>query len=104
MTGGAIGSLFAQCFRLSAAERKTLLVAGASAGMTATFGTPLAAILLAIVVLRFDWKPRRFVPAVVGVLVSLALQPLLIGEGQPFPFYGPPPQCCWPMLTPVGVD
>src|SRR3546814_16566594 len=46
MTGGAIGSLFAQCFRLSAAERKTLLVAGASAGMTALFGTPLAALLL----------------------------------------------------------
>ena len=40
MTGGAIGSLFAQLFRLSAAERKTLLVAGATAGMTGIFGTP----------------------------------------------------------------
>src|SRR3546814_1318449 len=46
MTGGAIGSLFAQCFHLSAAERKTLLVAGAAAGMVAIFGTPMAAILL----------------------------------------------------------
>src|SRR3546814_8208956 len=51
MTGGAIGSLFAQRFHLSAAERKTLLVAGAAAGMTAIFNTPLAAALLAIEVL-----------------------------------------------------
>ena len=64
MTGGAIGSLFAQCFRLSAAERKTLLVAGAAAGMTGIFGTPLAAFLLAIEVLLFEWKPRSFVPVV----------------------------------------
>src|SRR3546814_661942 len=103
MTGGAIGSLFAQCFRLSAAERKTLLVAGASAGMTAIFGTPLAAILLAIEVLLFEWKPRSFVPVVVGVLVSLAWRPLLIGEGPLFPFHGPPPQGCWPLLAAVGV-
>ena len=73
MTGGAIGSLFAQCFHLSAAERKTLLVAGAAAGMTGIFGTPLAAILLAIEVLLFEWKPRSFVPVVVAVLVSLGL-------------------------------
>src|SRR5690606_22335334 len=58
LTGGAIGSLFAQCFRLSAAERKALLVAGAAAGTTAIFGTPLAAILLALEVLLFEWKPR----------------------------------------------
>lgn len=54
MTGGAIGSLFAQCFHLSAAERKTLLVAGAAAGMTAIFGTAVAAILLAVEVLLFE--------------------------------------------------
>jgi H+/Cl- antiporter ClcA len=51
MSGGALGSLFAQCFRLSSAERKTLLVAGAAAGMTAIFGTPLAAVLLELEVL-----------------------------------------------------
>jgi H+/Cl- antiporter ClcA len=56
MTGGAIGSLFAQCFSLSAAERKTLLVAGAAAGMTAIFGTPIAAVLLAVELLLFEWK------------------------------------------------
>ena len=86
MTGGAIGSLFAQRFRLSAAERKTLLVAGASAGMTGIFGTPVAAILLAIEVLLFEWKPRSFVPVVVAALSALAWRPLLIGSGPLFPF------------------
>lgn len=85
MTGGAIGSLFAQRFHLSAAERKTLLVAGAGAGMTAIFGTPLAAILLAVEVLLFEWKPRSFVPVVVAVLVAMAVRPLLIGSGPMFP-------------------
>ncbi len=86
MTGGAIGSLFAQRFRLTAAERKTLLVAGAAAGMTAIFGTPIAAILLAIEVLLFEWKPRSFVPVIVSALVAFAWRPLLIGEGPLFPF------------------
>lgn len=86
MTGGAIGSLFAQCFKLSAAERKTLLVAGAAAGMTGIFGTPLAAILLAIEVLLFEWKPRSFVPVVIAVLISLGIRPYLLGSGPLFPF------------------
>jgi len=86
MTGGAIGSLFAQCFHLSAAERKTLLVAGAAAGMTGIFGTPLAAILLAIEVLLFEWKPRSFVPVVVAVLISFAWRLLLFDAGPLFPF------------------
>jgi H+/Cl- antiporter ClcA len=86
MTGGALGSLIAQRFRLSAAERKTLLVAGAAAGMTAIFGTPAAAILLAIEVLLFEWKPRSLVPVVAAVLVALACRPYLIGVGPMFPF------------------
>jgi len=84
MTGGAIGSLFAQAFHLSAAERKTLLVSGAAAGMTAIFGTPVAAILLAIEVLLFEWKPRSFVPVVVAVLVSSLWRPFLIDTGPLF--------------------
>lgn len=91
MTGGAIGSLFAQFFRLSAAERKTLLVAGACAGMTGIFGTPFAAIMLAVELLLFEWKPRSFVPVVVAVLVSLAWRPLLVGAGPLFPFAAPTP-------------
>ena len=103
MTGGAIGSLFAQCFHLSAAERKTLLVAGAAAGMTAIFGTPVAAILLAIEILLFEWKPRSFVPVVVAVLVSLAWRPLLIGSGALFPFAAATPPGAAPIAWAMGV-
>lgn len=99
MTGGAIGSLFAQCFHLSAAERKTLLVAGAAAGMTAIFGTPLAAILLAVEVLLFEWKPRSFVPVVVAALVSFAWRPFLIGSGPMFAAALPLPGTAWDLLA-----
>ena len=58
MTGGAIGSLIAQFFHLTSAERKTLLVAGAAAGMSATFASPVAAVLLGVELLLFEWKPR----------------------------------------------
>jgi H+/Cl- antiporter ClcA len=95
MTGGAIGSLFAQLFDLSAAERKTLLVAGACAGMTGIFGTPFAAIMLAVELLLFEWKPRSFVPVVTAVLVALAWRPLLVGSGPLFPFAAP---------TPAGIE
>src|ERR1700744_3323993 len=61
MTGGALGSLFAQLFHLSSAERKTLLVAGAAAGMTAIFNTPIAAVLLAVELLLFEWKQGRLI-------------------------------------------
>jgi H+/Cl- antiporter ClcA/CBS domain-containing protein len=91
MTGGAVGSLFAQLFRLSAAERKTLLVAGATAGMTGIFGTPFASIMLAVELLLFEWKPRSFVPVVVAVLVALAWRSLLLGAGPLFPFAAPTP-------------
>ncbi len=85
MTGGALGSLFAQMFRLSPAERKTLLVAGASAGMSATFGTPIAAILLAVELLLFEWKPRSFVPVAVASIVAAVWRPWLLGPGPLFP-------------------
>ena len=67
MTGGAFGSMFAQLFHLTAAERKTLLVAGAAAGMSAIFATPVAAVLLAVELLLFEWKPRSFIPVAVAV-------------------------------------
>ena len=86
MTGGAIGSLFAQLFHLSAAERKTLLVAGAAAGMTAIFNAPAAAVLLALEVLLFEWKPRSFIPVVTAVLVSWCWRDALTGTGAIFPF------------------
>ena len=88
MTGGALGSLFGQCFRLSSAERKTLLAAGAAAGMTGIFGTPVAAILLAIEVMLFEWKPRSFVPVAVSVSVATAWRPWLVGPWPLFPHAG----------------
>ncbi len=103
MTGGAIGSLFAQCFRLTAAERKTLLVAGAAAGMTGIFGTPVAAILLAVEVMLFEWKPRSFVPVVVASLTALGWRPLLIGGGAMFPFAGTMPATAPILALAVGL-
>jgi len=88
MTGGALGSLFAQLFHLSSAERKTLLVAGAAAGMTGVFGTPIAAVLLAVELLLFEWKPRSFLPVTAAVMMSTAVRPLLLGSGPLFPFSG----------------
>src|SRR6476659_4975870 len=85
MTGGALGSLFAQAFHLSAAERKTLLVAGASAGMAAIFATPLAAVLLAVELLLFEWKPRSFIPVAAAAAVAGALRVPLLGPGPIFP-------------------
>jgi H+/Cl- antiporter ClcA len=85
MTGGAFGSLFAQFFHLSNAERKTLLVAGAAAGMTATFGTPVAAMLLAVELLLFEWKPRSFVPVAVAAVVAAAWRPYHSEGGALFP-------------------
>ncbi|MGC5807591.1 chloride channel protein [Ralstonia pseudosolanacearum] len=85
MTGGAIGSLLAQCFRLTAAERKTLLVAGATAGMTAVFGTPVAALLLAVELLLFEWRPRSMLPVAAACAVAGFLRVLVLEPGPLFP-------------------
>jgi H+/Cl- antiporter ClcA len=84
MTGGAVGSILAQALRLSADERKTLLVAGAAGGMAATFNSPLAAVLLAVELLLFEWRPRSFVPVVAAVGVSTVCRWWLLGEAPVF--------------------
>jgi H+/Cl- antiporter ClcA len=88
-TGGAVGSLFAQFLHLTADERKTLLVAGAVAGMAATFNTPLAAVMLAVELLLFEWRPRSYVPVAAAVGVATALRRPLLGSGLLFPAYAP---------------
>jgi CIC family chloride channel protein len=103
MTGGALGSLFAQLFHLSSAERKTLLVAGAAAGMTAIFNTPIAAVLLAVELLLFEWKPRSFVPVVVASVVAALFRPFLIGSGALFPYAGVPVLPWWGLGLCVAV-
>lgn len=85
MTGGAFGSILAQLFHLTAAERKTLLVAGAAAGMSAVFATPVAAVLLAVELLLFEWKPRSFIPVAVAAIVASVLRVPLLGAGPIFP-------------------
>jgi chloride channel protein, CIC family len=79
MTGGAFGSLMAQSLSLTADERKTLLVAGAAAGMAATFNAPLASILLAVELLLFEFRPRSFVPVSIAVVVATAMRWRLLG-------------------------
>jgi CIC family chloride channel protein len=88
MTGGALGSLFAQFFDLSAAERKTLLVAGAAAGMTAIFGTPIAAVLLSVELLLFEWKPRSFIPVIVACMTAVVERGWLLAPAPLFPHAG----------------
>jgi chloride channel protein, CIC family len=98
MTGGALGSLIAQFFHLTSAERKTLLVAGAAAGMSATFGSPVAATLLAVELLLFEWKPRSFIPVALASAVAALLRPQLIGSGA---LFAVPPHAA--AMTMMGV-
>ncbi|MHB8621727.1 MAG: chloride channel protein, partial [Chloroflexota bacterium] len=85
MTGGAFGSLIAQFLRLTSAERRTLLAAGAAAGMTAVFATPVAAVLLAFELLLFEWRPRSIVPVALASAASMGTRVFLLGVGPLFP-------------------
>jgi len=85
MTGGAFGSLIAQFFHLSSIERRTLLVAGAAGGMSATFASPVAAVLLAVELLLFEWKPRSLVPVALASAAAAAMRRYIIGMGPLFP-------------------
>jgi CIC family chloride channel protein len=84
MTGGAFGSLVAQWLKLTDAERTTLLVAGAAAGMSATFAAPIAAILLAVELLLFEWRPRSLAPVAVASVIAGALRIWWLGAGPIF--------------------
>lgn len=85
MTGGAFGSMIAQLFHLSSAERKTLLVAGAAAGMSATFASPVSAVLLAVELLLFEWKPRSLIPVALASVTAGAARRYVLGLGPLFP-------------------
>jgi H+/Cl- antiporter ClcA len=84
MTGGAFGSLVAQWLKLTDAERTTLLVAGASAGMSATFAAPFASILLAVELLLFEWRPRSLIPVAVASVMAALLRVIWLGNGPLF--------------------
>src|SRR6476469_2702383 len=85
MSEAAYASAFAAAFHRSAAERKTLLVAGAAAGMSAIFATPLAALLISVELLLFEWKPRSFVPVAAACVVAYLLRLPLLGAAPIFP-------------------
>jgi len=85
MSGGAFGSMIAQLFHLTSVERKTLLVAGAAAGMSATFASPVAAVLIAVEVMLFEWKPRSLVPVALASVTAGAARRYILGTGPLFP-------------------
>ncbi len=106
VTGGAMGSLMGQVLHMSASERKILLASGAAAGMAATFGAPLAAVVLAIELLMFEFSVRAFVPLVVATSVAAAVHAALYGNG---PLFSVPdhdfaglPQLPWFALLGIG--
>ena len=103
MTGGAVASILAQAFHISSAERKTLLVAGAAAGMAAIFASPIAAVFLAIELLLFEWKPRSLVPVAVACAIAAGLRPYLLGVGPIFPMPALPTADIWALASAVLV-
>lgn len=83
-TGGAVGSLIGQVVHTTAAERKVLLACGAAAGMSATFNTPIAGVILAIELLLFEFKSRSFIPLVVASTLATTVHDALMGRGPMF--------------------
>lgn len=83
-TGGALGSLVGQVMHTTAAERKVLLACGAAAGMSATFNTPIAGVIIAIELLLFEFKARSFIPLVIASTIATAVHMQLLGAGPMF--------------------
>jgi H+/Cl- antiporter ClcA/CBS domain-containing protein len=84
-TGGALGSLIGQILRTTAVERKTLLAAGAAAGMAATFGSPVAAVILAVELLLFEFRPRSIIPVTLASVTATGMRYAMLGTAQAFP-------------------
>jgi chloride channel protein, CIC family len=83
-TGGAIGSLVGQILKTTSAERKTLLAAGAAAGMAATFGSPVSAVLLAVELLLFEFRPRSIIPVALASATAAGVRMALVGAAPVF--------------------
>ncbi len=84
MTGGAFGSMISQFFQFTRIERKTLLVAGAAAGMSATFAAPLSSVLIGVELLLFEWKPRSAIPVALASSAACVARRYLLGVGPLF--------------------
>lgn len=98
-TGGALGSTLGQLFKISSNERKVILAAGATAGMSAIFGTPIAAVFLAIELLLFEFSPRAILPVALACITGAAGHHLLFGSGPVFPM----PDLATPSNTALAV-
>jgi len=83
-TGGALGSLLGQVLKTSAVERKTLLAAGAAAGMAATFGSPVSAVLLAVELLLFEFRPRSIIPVALASATAAGVRMAIVGSAPVF--------------------
>ncbi len=83
-TGGALGSIVGQYVHVSSDERKTLLAAGAAAGMAATFGSPVSAVLLAVELLLFEYRPRSLIPVSLAAAVAAGVRIVFEGTGAVF--------------------
>ncbi len=84
-TGGALGSVFGQLLRTTATERKILLAAGAAAGMAATFGSPVSAVILAVELLLFEFRPRSLIPVALASVVATGVRMSFVGTAPVFP-------------------
>jgi len=94
-TGGALGSLSGQFLRVTNDERKILLAAGAAAGMAATFGSPVSAVLLAVELLLFEYRPRSLIPVALAAAVAAGVRAT---------FEGTAPVFAMPMVTQPTVE
>ena len=94
-TGGALGSLLGQIIPTTAMERKTLLAAGAAAGMAATFGSPVSAVLLAIELLLFEFRPRSLIPVALAAATAAGVRVMFDGVKPVFPMPD--------LVTPAGA-
>ncbi|MBU8900246.1 chloride channel protein [Corallococcus sp. H22C18031201] len=83
-TGGALGSLLGQLLRVTADERKALLAAGAAAGMAATFGAPVSAVLLAVELLLFEYRPRSVIPVALATATATGVRMAFVGGAPAF--------------------
>ncbi len=104
-SGGALGSLMGQALRVTADERKTLLAAGAAAGMAAIFGSPISATILAIELLLFEYRARSLAPVALASATAAAFRIALHGPGAvfPMPALGTPSGSALLVYTVIGV-
>ncbi|HEX4633307.1 MAG TPA: chloride channel protein [Gemmatimonadales bacterium] len=84
-TGGAMGSLLGQLLKTTGAERKTLLAAGAAAGMAATFGAPISSVLLAVELLLFEYRPASLIPVALAAVTATGVRLAFGGALPVFP-------------------